>query len=96
MEEVTAEMEYICSGNWFSTRGNFSLQETMSNVWRHFWLQLGKMVLASIRERARILVNINECIGKFSTTRNCLGPNVNSAKVRTLAQVKVMLRVSEE
>lgn len=61
-----SEVDCIYLGQWFVTRGDFALQQTFSNIWRHF----GDMLLASSEWRARMLINIVKYIGKLFTTKN--------------------------
>lgn len=39
-----SEVDCIYLGQWFVTRGDFALQQTFSNIWRHF----GDMLLLAI------------------------------------------------
>lgn len=90
-EGSDSEIQRIGLCQWFSTRGDIALQRTFSKVWRHFWFQPGEMLLASSRQRTKMLLNIVPRIGKFFTSENYSRQMSMVLRLRSLAQVKVML-----
>lgn len=61
-------------------------QGTFDNVCRHFWMSklAVQLPLALSRQGSGMLLNIPQCTGQSSKTKNYPAPNVNGAKVENL------------